>query len=116
MHGRDVEAELEPRAPPRHPDDPITEALLGQGLAVGGCRQGDARVRVEVVHVGRVDQPVHGRIDRRRRTTPSVEAVVERVDHLVLPLDARIDVDESPHPVEPQDCQALRGQRAEVTT
>ena len=116
MNGHDVETELESRAPPRHPDDPVTEALLGQGLAIGGRRQGDAGVRVEVVHVGRLDQPVHGGVDRRRRTATSVEAVVERVDHLVLPLDARIDIDESPQPVEAQDRETLRGQRAEVST
>ena len=87
---------------------------LGQRLAVGGGRQRDAGVGVQVVDVAGVDQAVHRGVDRRRRAAPAVEAEVERGDHLVLALDARVDVDERAQPVEPQDRQAGLGQRAEV--
>ena len=38
----DVEAELESRAPPRHPHHAVTEALLGELLAVRGGGQRDS--------------------------------------------------------------------------
>ena len=62
----------------------------------------------------RTDQPVHRRVDRRRRTTAAVQAEIERGDHLVLVLDAAVDADHRPQPVEPQHREALLGQRAEV--
>ena len=88
--------------------DPIAEAARGQGLAVGRGREGDPGVGVEVVDVVGGQQAVHRRVDRRRRAAPAVQAVVERGDHLVLALDARIDVGEGAQPVEPQDRQARR--------
>ena len=112
---RDVEAELEARTAPRHPDDLLAEDLLGQRLAVGGGRDRDAGVGVQVVDVGGVDQAVHGRVDRRRRAALAVQAVVEGCDHVVLALDAWIDVDQGAHPVEPQHGEALGLQRAEVS-
>ena len=111
----DVEAELEARTAPRHPDDLVAEDLLGQRLAVGGGRDRDAGVGVQVVDVRRVDQAVHGRVDRRRGAALAVQAVVERRDHLVLAVDARVDVGQRAHPVQPQHGQAGLGQRAEVT-
>ena len=62
----------------------------------------------------RVDQPVHRGVDRRRRATLAVEAEVERGDHLVLAVNAGIDVDERTQAVEPQHGQPVLGQRAEV--
>ena len=62
----------------------------------------------------RLDQPVHRRVDRWRRAAPAVEAVVERGDHLVLALDARVDVDHRPQPVEPEHRQAGLGERPEI--
>ena len=86
----------------------------GQRLAVGGGRERDARVGVEVVDVGGVDEAVHRGVDRRRGAAPAVQAVVERGDHLVLALDAGIDVDERAQAVEAQDGEPGLGQRAEV--
>ena len=111
---RDVETELEARPPPGDPRDPIPEAVARQRLAVGRGGQRDARVRVEVVDVAGIDEPVHGGIDRRGRATASEQAVVERCDHLVLAVDARIDVDEGAQPVEPKHGQTGLGQRAEI--
>jgi hypothetical protein len=112
---RDVQAELEPGPPPRRPDHPVAEALRGQRFAVRRRRQRDPRVRVQVVDVRGVDQPVHGRVDRRGRATASVPAVVERGDHLVLALHPRVDLDQGPQPVQPQHRQPRFGERAQVT-
>ena len=111
---RDVEAELEPGPAPRHPGDPVAEAAPRERLAVGGGRERDAGVGVEVVDVGRVDEAVHRGVDRRRRAALAEQAVVERGDHLVLALDARVDVDERAQPVEPEHREAGLGQRPEV--
>ena len=114
--GRDVEAELESRAAPGHPRDAVAEAFAGQALAVSGGREGDARVRMQVVDVRRVEQAVHRRVDRRGRTAAAMEAEVERGDHLVLALHAGVDADERPQPVEAQDRQTRLGEGAEVAT
>ena len=92
--------------------DPVAEAARGQRLAVGRRREGDAGVGVEVVDMGGGEQAVHRGVDRRSRAAPPVQAVVERGDHLVLALDARVDVGQRAQPVEPQDRQAVLGQRA----
>ncbi len=60
-----------------------------------GRGDGDAAVGVQVVDVGGVDQAVHRGVDRRSRTALAVQAEVEGGDHLVLAVDARIDVDEA---------------------
>ena len=113
--GRDVEAELESRAAPGHPRDTVAEALAGQSLAVGGGREGDARVRMQVVDMRRVEQAVHRRVDRGRGATAAMKAEVERIDHLVFALHAGVDADERSKPVEAQDRQARLGEGAEVT-
>ena len=87
---------------------------LRQRLAVGGGGDRDAGVGVQVVDVRRVDQAVHGGVDRRRGAALAVQAVVERGDHLVLALDAGVDVDERAHPVEPQHREPGLGQGPEV--
>ena len=79
--------------------------LLGQLLTVGGGGDGDPGVGMQVVHVGGVDQTVHRGVDRRGGPALAVQAVVERGDHLVLAVDAGIDVDQRPHPVQPQHGQ-----------
>jgi hypothetical protein len=114
LHGGDVQAKLEAGPPPRHPHDPVAEYLLGERLAIGGGGQGDAGVRVQVVDVGGVHEAVHGGVDGRGGAAAAVQAVVERGDHLVLALDARIDVDQRAQPVQPQHGEAGLGQRAEV--
>ena len=73
------------------------------------CRSRDAGGRR-----GRVDERVHRGVDRRRRAAAPVQAVVERGDHLVLALDARVDVDERAKAVQAQHGQAGLGQRPEV--
>ena len=107
-----VQAELEARPPPADPGDAIAEAAAGLVLAVGRGREGDAGVGVEVIDVTSVDQPVHRGVDRRRRAAAPVEAEVEGGDHLVLALDARIDVDEGAQAVEPKHRETGLGQRA----
>ena len=107
-----VQSELEARAAPADPGDPVAEAAAGELLAVGGGRQGDPRIGVEVVDVVGIDEAVHRGIDRRCRAAAAVEAEVERGDHLVLALDARIDVHEGAQAVEPQDRQTRLGERA----
>ena len=110
----DVEAELEARTTPGHPDDLVAEDLLGQRLAVGGRRDRDAGVGVQVVDVRGVDQAVHRGVDRRGGAALAVQAVVERRDHLVLALDPGVDLGQRAHPVQPQHGQAGLGQRAQV--
>jgi len=55
---------------------------------------------VEVVHVGRLDEAVHRGVDRGCGAALAEQAVVERRDHLVLAVDAGIDVNERAEPVE----------------
>ena len=59
--------------------------------------------------MGRVDQAVHRGVDRRRGTAASEQAVVECRDHLVFLLDAGVDVDERPEPIQPEDRQTGLG-------
>ena len=106
--GGDVETELEPGAPPRHPHDAVAVDLLRQLLAVAGRCDGDAAVRMEVVDVGGVDEAVHRRVDRRCGAALAVEAEVEGGDHVVLSLLAWVDVDESAEPVEAQHGETAR--------
>src|SRR5207247_1748845 len=73
---RDIQAELETGPSPRYPRHPVAEAGLGQRLAVPGRGQRDARVRVQVVDVRRVDQAVHGGIDGRGRAPFPMQAEV----------------------------------------
>ena len=46
----------------------------------------------------------------------TVQAVVERLDHLVLTVDARVDVDERAEPVEPQHGKSRGRQGAEIAS
>jgi hypothetical protein len=111
----DVQPELEARAAPGNPHHPVTEALLGERLAVSCCSQRDPAVGVQVVDVWRLHQRVHGRVDARCRSAPPVQAVVEGGDHLVLALDTGVDVDQRAQPVEAQHGQPALLQGAEVT-
>ena len=58
-----LEPRLESGTPPRHPCDPTAEDALGERLAVGRGRDRDARVGMQVVDVGMLDEPVHGGVD-----------------------------------------------------
>ena len=105
-----------PGLAPRHPHHPVAEALMGERLAVGSGRQRDPGVRVQVVDVCGRHESVHGRVDRRSRATRAVQAVVEGRHHLVLALDAGVDVDEGAQPVQSKHGQPGLGERAEVAT
>ncbi len=111
----DVQAELEPGTAPGHPHHPVAEHLAGQRLAVGGGRERDPGVGVQVVHVRGVDQRVHRGVDARRRTPLAVQAEVEGGDHLVLALEPRVHPDERPSTVQAEHGQARLAQRAQVT-
>ena len=67
----------------------------------------DPGVGVQVIDVRGVDQPVHRGVDGRGGAALAVQAVVERGDHLVLAVDARVDVDQRAQPVQPQHRQVL---------
>ena len=97
-----------------HPHHSVAEDLLGQCLAVGGGGESDAGIRVQVVDVGGVDQAVHRGVDRRRRASAAVQAVVEGGHHFVFAVHARVDVDQRAHPVQPQHGQAVFGEGAQV--
>jgi hypothetical protein len=68
-----------------------------------------------MIDVRGLHQPVHRRVDGRRRTALAVQAVVEGGNHLVLALQARIHTLERPQPVQPQHGQPCLGKRPEVT-
>ena len=61
-----------------------------------------------------IHEAVHRRVDRRCRATLAVEAVVERGDHLVLAIEAGVDVYERAHAVEAQHGESGLLQGAEV--
>ena len=88
---------------------------LVQLLPIGSRRDRDPRVRVQVIDVRRVHQPVHRRVDARRRPTLAMQAVVERRHHLVLPLHPGVDVHQRLQPIQPQRRQPLRRQRPEIS-
>ena len=111
---RDVESELEAGASPRHPRHPVTERLAGQLLPVDRGRQGDPGIRVQMVDMRGVDQAVHGGVDRWCGAALSVQAVVERRDHLVLPLHPGVDVHQGTEPVQPEHGEVRRLEGAEV--
>ena len=81
-------------------------AAVASAMPESGCRWSMC---------GGVDEAVHRGVDRRRGAAPAVQAVVEGRDHLVLALDARVDVDERAQPVEPEHREAGLGERAQVT-
>ena len=118
----DIEAELEPRPPPRQPADPVAETRAGERLAVGGGGERDAGIGVQVVDVRQVEQPVHRGVDGRRGAAPmagrhpaqAMQAVVERRHHLILAPGARVDAGQRAEPVQPQYREAGRGQGAEI--
>ena len=96
-----------------HADRPAPD-LVDQLLAVGGAGQGDDAVGVQMVDVCVVDQCVHGGVDRRRGTARPVAAVGEQADHLVLVLDAAVDLVQAHQPVALEHGQAVGGEGSEV--
>ena len=106
--------QLPARPLPRHPRNRAAPDLVDQLLAVGGAGQGDDAVGVQVVDVRVVDQCVHGGVDRRRGTARPVAAVGEQADHLVLVLDAAVDLVQAHQPVALEHREAVGGEGAEV--
>jgi hypothetical protein len=113
-HLGDVEAELETGPAPGCPDDSLTEASLGERFPVGSGSKSDPCVRVKVVDVFRLNEAVHGGVDRGRRTTLTVQAKVESGNHFVLTPLARVDRYQFAQTVQPKNGQPLFGQRGEV--
>ena len=84
MRGPEVaqrEAELEPGSHPGEPPHVVTEALGHEPLAVGGGRERDHRVGMQVVDVVEVDERVQWRVDRRHRATVAESAGAIAGDH-----------------------------------
>ena len=65
--------------------------------------------------MGGVDEAVHGRVDGGCRAAAAVEAVVERRDHLVLAVDAWVDLGERAEAVDAEGGEALLSEGAEVS-
>ena len=114
LNGGDVESQLETGTTPRHPHHRVTKALGRQLLALGGGRERDTGVRMQVIHVGAREQTVHGGIDRWCGPASSVHTEVEGRDHLVLALGTGVDPHQGPQPVDAQHRQSSLLQRAEV--
>ena len=101
---------------PRHPGHGAAPDLADQLLPVGGTGQRDDRVRVQVVDVRQVQEPVHRSVDGRRRPTVAEGAVGEQPDHLVLVLHPAIDVVERDQTLALEHGQAGGTQCAQVAT
>jgi hypothetical protein len=69
---------------------------------------------MKVVDVVRFYKTVHGGVDRRGRTTLTVQAEVECGNHLILALLARVNRYQCAQTVQPKNGQSLVGQRTEV--
>jgi hypothetical protein len=111
---RDHPAQLPSGSDPRDPRHPVAVAVAHEPLAVGRGGERDDTVRVQVVDVGRVDEAVHRRVDRRGGATGSERAEREEADHLVLVLDAAVAPVEAEQPVEFEGGQPRVAQGAEV--
>ena len=96
----DIETQLETRSPPGDPDDFGAKNFRRQFFTVHSSGDCNTRIGMQVVDMVRVDQGVHGGIDRGSSATLSVGAIVERFNHLVFALKTRIDVHELPHSIE----------------
>ena len=103
--GGDVQAQLEAGPAPRHPHHLLPENLAGQLLTVGGGGDRDPGIGMQMIHMRRIDQTMHRRVNARGGAALAVQAEIERRDHLILPLHPRIDLDQRPHPVQPQHRQ-----------
>ena len=57
---------------------------------------------------------MHRGVDGRSRAAFAVQAVIERGDHLILAVDAGIDIGQGAEPVEPEHGKAAFSQRAEI--
>jgi len=68
-----------------------------------------------MINMRRIDEAVHRRVDRWRRSALAMQAVIERRDHLVFALDSGIDVHQPAHPIEAQHREARFSQGAKIT-
>ena len=60
-----------------------------------------------MIHMRGIHQAVHRRVNRRGGAALPVQAVIERRDHLVLPVHPGVHVDQGPQPVQPQHREVL---------
>ena len=111
----DVEPELEAGATPVNPHHLIAEGFLGELLAIFRRSEGDSRVGVKVVDVGSIHESVHGGVDGWRSATFTVKGVVERRNHFVFALNARVDVRHRAQTVEAQHGEARFRKCAKVS-
>jgi hypothetical protein len=98
----DVQAELEARPAPRHPDDSIAKDLGGQLLTIDSCGNRNSRVRVQMINMCRIDKAMHRGVDRGCGAALSMQAVVEGGDHFVLTFHTGVDAHQLSHSIKPQ--------------
>ncbi len=91
LNGRDIEAELESWTPPVHTHDFVAEAILRERGAIDARGEGDDGIGMQVIDVIRIDESMHGGIDRRRSAAAAHEAMVETLNHLVFELESAVD-------------------------
>ncbi len=115
-HLGDAQAQLEPGSPPRDPAHLVSEALLGQRLTVDGRRQSDDRIGVEMIDVGRFQQPVHCGVDARCSAACPKAAVVEERLHLILVFLPPIDGAECSQPIHPESGKSIGTKSSEIAT
>ena len=108
------EPELETGALPGEPPHLVAEALGDEPLAVGGRRERDHRVGMEVVDVVDVDERVQRRVDRRHRATVAEPARGVRRHDVVLVRTRSVQPLERADPVEHEQGEPGLGERAEV--
>ena len=81
-------------------------ATVATAIPLSGCRWSTWAA---------LTSPCIARVDGDGPRAPPVQAEVEGRHHLVLALDARVDVDEGKQPVKPQDSETALPQGAQVT-
>ena len=108
------QAEVEPGPLPVEPAEPALERRLDVLAAVRRGREGDQGVRMQVVDMGEGKKSVQRRVDRRDRAARSEAGVVEQTDHPVLVVAASVDAFQAAQPLEVDERETSRRQRAEV--
>ena len=92
------------------------KASATRSRPVGGGREGDQRVGMEMVDVRGREKSVQRRVDRRHRAARPEAGVVEQGDHVVLVVEALVDALHRAQPLEvdqrePRRPSACRGRR-----
>ena len=110
-----AQAEIEAGPLPVEPAEPAAEGIGYVVAAVGGCRERDQRVGMQVIDMGRGKKAVEWRVDRRHRAARAEARVVEQRDHLVLPVEPFVDALHGAQPFEVDKGETIGSQRAEVS-